>query len=375
MSFLQKIKIYLKWERTKKPEYNLDKEFYALLKPFRLPFILLQLIMMIGTLGYIVIDDFNILDAIYQTGITFTTVGFGEIAEISQAGRLFTITLIIFGFSVFSLSTAILIDTIVKGRFFDLYKERRMLYRVARLKKHYVIFYHNEYTVQLTKQFLKQHIPFVVVDSRDDLEDIAKEYRYPYFTKDEPYTERTFLKSQLSGAKGVISLSKNISDNITIIASVRLFEKELEREPYFIISSAENENDMEKLKKLGANRVVAAPKLMAKRVTSMAMQPELDSLLEDFINSSPQSLVMQEINIPINSWIVDKKLRETHLRDVTNVSVVGIRMSNKKMRTMPKGSTIVEANSKLLVMGNIKGIKETIKIVNMNIKPKELKYV
>ena len=375
MSFLQKIKIYLKWERTKKPEYNLDKEFYALLKPFRLPFILLQLIMMIGTLGYIVIDDFNILDAIYQTGITFTTVGFGEIAEISQAGRLFTITLIIFGFSVFSLSTAILIDTIVKGRFFDLYKERRMLYRVARLKKHYVIFYHNEYTVQLTKQFLKQHIPFVVVDSRDDLEDIAKEYRYPYFIKDEPYTERAFLKSQLSGAKGVISLSKNISDNITIIASVRLFEKELEREPYFIISSAENENDMEKLKKLGANRVVAAPKLMAKRVTSMAMQPELDSLLEDFINSSPQSLVMQEINIPINSWIVDKKLRETHLRDVTNVSVVGIRMSNKKMRTMPKGSTIVEANSKLLVMGNIKGIKETIKIVNMNIKPKELKYV
>ena len=375
MSFLQKIKIYLKWERTKKPEYNLDKEFYALLKPFRLPFILLQLIMMIGTLGYIAIDDFNILDAIYQTGITFTTVGFGEIAEISQAGRLFTITLIIFGFSVFSLSTAILIDTIVKGRFFDLYKERRMLYRVARLKKHYVIFYHNEYTVQLTKQFLKQHIPFVVVDSRDDLEDIAKEYRYPYFIKDEPYTERAFLKSQLSGAKGVISLSKNISDNITIIASVRLFEKELEREPYFIISSAENENDMEKLKKLGANRVVAAPKLMAKRVTSMAMQPELDSLLEDFINSSPQSLVMQEINIPINSWIVDKKLRETHLRDVTNVSVVGIRMSNKKMRTMPKGSTIVEANSKLLVMGNIKGIKETIKIVNMNIKPKELKYV
>lgn len=375
MSFLKKIKIYLKWERTKKPEYNLDKEFYALLKPFRLPFILLQLIMMIGTLGYIAIDDFNILDAIYQTGITFTTVGFGEIAEISQAGRLFTITLIIFGFSVFSLSTAILIDTIVKGRFFDLYKERRMLYRVARLKKHYVIFYHNEYTVQLTKQFLKQHIPFVVVDSRDDLEDIAKEYRYPYFIKDEPYTERAFLKSQLSGAKGVISLSKNISDNITIIASVRLFEKELEREPYFIISSAENENDMEKLKKLGANRVVAAPKLMAKRVTSMAMQPELDSLLEDFINSSPQSLVMQEINIPINSWIVDKKLRETHLRDVTNVSVVGIRMSNKKMRTMPKGSTIVEANSKLLVMGNIKGIKETIKIVNMNIKPKELKYV
>ena len=54
-------------------------------------------------------NDFNILDAIYQTGITFTTVGFGEIASISQAGRLFTITLIIFGFAIFVILIGIFI--------------------------------------------------------------------------------------------------------------------------------------------------------------------------------------------------------------------------------------------------------------------------
>ena len=122
MRLLKRIKRALNWEiRTAKPEYNLNPLIYSHLKPFRLPLVLLQLIMMIGTLGYIIIDDFNILDAIYQTGITFTTVGFGEIAPISPAGRIFTITLIIFGFAIFTLSTAILIDAVIKGKLFDLY--------------------------------------------------------------------------------------------------------------------------------------------------------------------------------------------------------------------------------------------------------------
>ena len=104
MSYIKDIKKALGWEfRTAKPEFNLNKEIYSQFKHFRLPLILLQLIMMIGTIGYMVIDDFPILDAIYQTGITFTTVGFGEVNKISEAGRLFTITLIIFGFLVFCL--------------------------------------------------------------------------------------------------------------------------------------------------------------------------------------------------------------------------------------------------------------------------------
>ena len=89
-----------------------------------------------------------------------------------------------------------------------------MLYKIARLRRHFVICYHNEYTAQLAIQFRENHIPFVVVDPSDDIEQIAKENNYPYFVKEEPYKEVAFLKSHLSSAKGAISLSKNISDNI-----------------------------------------------------------------------------------------------------------------------------------------------------------------
>lgn len=374
MSIIRKAKKLLGWElRKTKPEFDVDSEIYSQLKPFRLPLVLVQLIMMAGTIGYIVIDDFPILDAIYQTGITFTTVGFGEIAPISDAGRFFTITLIIFGFGIFTLSTAILIDTIIKGRLFDLYKERRMLYKIARLRNHFVIFYHNEYSAQLAKQFIQNHIPFVVVDPREDMEQIAKENNYPYYLREEAFTERAFLKTHLSSAKGVIALSKNISDNITIIASVRLYEKELGRNnPYLVICNAETQKDIERLKKLGADKVVAPPSLMAKRVSAMAIRPDMENVLEEFLYKKDTPIDMEELFISDDSWLIEHSLKDAHLRDMFKVSVIGITESNGKFIQMPGGNEIIHAGCKLLIVGSQSNIYKAKRIINANEKPKDI---
>ena len=373
MSIFKKIKKALGWEiRTSKPEYDLNPIIYTQLKPFRLPLIMVQIIMMIGTLGYIFIDDFTILDAIYQTGITFTTVGFGEIAPISPQGRFFTITLIIFGFATFTLSTAVLIDAVVKGKLFDLYKERNMLYKIARLRRHFVIFYHNEYTLQLAKQFRDNHIPFVVVDPREDLDQIAKESGYPYYVKEEPYKEKAFLKAHLSSAKGAISLSKNISDNITLIASVRLYEKELGRSPFLIISNAETQNEKIRLKKLGADKVVATPSLMAKRVSAMAIRPDMENVLDEFLYKKDTPIDMEEAIVGEESWVVNRQLKDLHLRDRLKVSVIGITEKNGKFIQMPKGTTIIKANCKLLLVGSQKGIARAKRIVRLSKQPEDL---
>ena len=376
MGIFKKFKKKLGWKiRHSKPDFDINPLIYSQLKPFRLPLVLVQIIMMIGTIGYIVIDDFEILDAIYQTGITFTTVGFGEIAPISHAGRFFTITLIIFGFAVFTLSTAILIDAVVKGKLFELYKERGMLYKIARLRNHFVIFHHNEYSGQLARQFKENHIPFVVVDSRPDMEQIAKEFGYPYFINEEPYTEKAFLKAHLSSAKGAISLSKNISDNITLIASVRLYEKELGRWPFLIISNAETQSDKERLIKLGADKVVAPPSLMAKRVTAMAIRPDMENVLDEFLYKKDTPIDMEEVFVKENSWLVDHTLKDIHLRDRMKVSVIGITESKGRFIQMPKGTTVIRAKCKLLLVGSHIGISKAKKLINKKEKPMEIDSV
>ncbi|RXJ90622.1 potassium channel protein [Arcobacter sp. CECT 8983] len=375
MSIFKRIKKALGWEiRSAKPEYDLNPVIYSQLKPFRLPLILVQMILMIGTFGYVYIEDYSIMHAIFQSAYTFTTTGFGSLNEenFSNAGIVFTVTLMLAGFAVLTFSVGILISTISNGTLFKLIKERNMLYKIARLRRHFVIFYHNEYTAQLARQFNENHIPFVVVDPSDEIEDIAKECNYPYFVKEEPYKEDAFLKSHLSSAKGVISLSKNISNNITLIASVRLYEKELGRSPFLIISNAETQNEKIRLMKLGADKVVATPSLMAKRVSAMAIRPEMENVLEEFLYKRDTPIDMEEAFVNENSWAINREIKDLRLRDKIKVSVIGITEKKGRFIQMPKGSTIITSESKLLLVGNQKAISKAKRIISLEEKPDDL---
>ena len=376
MKATQRFKKFLGWRDTHKPHITLNDEYYAHLAPFRLPLILTVFVMLIGTMGYMLIDGFPLMDAIYQTGITFTTVGFGEIKPISDMGRIFTITLIIFGFVVFSIAIGIIAEVVKKGEFQKTAKERKMLYEIARLKQHFVVCYHNEFTIEVTKQLRANHIPFVVVDPREDMEEIAKKYQYPYFVTAEPHTEEGILKSHLSSAKGVITLAVNVADNIATIASARLYETEIHRgKRFLIIANARSNEDDQKLLKLGADRVVTATKLMAQRINAMAARPDMENLLQEFLYKKDTPLDMEEAKVSKTSWLALKKIKTARFRDIANVTIIGILQKDDRFIPMPKGDTIIMPQSKLLLIGTSEGIAKAKKIIRKKEKPEELKYV
>ena len=375
MSIFTKVKKAIGWEiRTAKPQYDLNPLIYSQLKPLRLPLILIQIVMMIGTLGYVYLEDYSIMHAIFQSAYTLTNTGFGALNESNFRNEtiVFTVCLMLAGFASLIFAVGIVIDVIANGPLRELLKERKMLYKIARLRRHFVICYHNEYTAQLARQFRENHIPFVVVDPSDQIEQIAKENNYPYFVKEEPYKEIAFLKSHLSSAKGAISLSKNISDNITLIASVRLYEKELGRNPFLIISNAETQNEKIRLKKLGADKVVATPSLMAKRVSAMAIRPDMENVLDEFLYKRDTPIDMEEVFVNEDSWVVNKEIKDLHLRDRLKVSIIGITEEIGKFIQMPKGTMPINANCKLLLVGSQKGIVRAKRIINLTKKPEDV---
>jgi len=374
---MKRIKKTLGWQRAPKPHITLNDEFYGHLAPFRIPLILTVLTMLVGTIGYMLIDHFPLMDAIYQTGITFTTVGYGEIHPISDMGRIFTITLIIIGFVVFSIAVGIIAEVVKKGEFQKIAKERKMLYEIARLKNHFVICYHNDYTIEVTAQLRANQIPFVVVDPREDLEAIAHKYHYPYYVSAEPHTEEGILKSHLSSAKGVISLSNSVADNIAVVASVRLYEKEIGRSkhPFLIITDANSHEDEEKLHKLGADRVVTATKLLAQRINAIAVRPDMANILQEFLYRADTPLDMEEVKVSKTSWLVLQKLKQAKLRDIANVDVIGITPKEDKFIPMPKGDTIIMPKAKLILVGTSEGIQKAKQLIRRKDRPEELNYV
>ena len=375
MSFADKVKKFLNWSGSTKPDIDLNSEIYDQLKAFRLPLILIILMMLVGTLGYIFIAGFSLADAFYQAGMTFTTVGFTEVAPISNAGRIFTIVFILMGFGTFTFCLGVVVEVIQKGILLNLIRERNMINNIARLKNHFIICYDNIYSAELAKEFRANHIPFVVIDNNQNLAQIAEENSYPYFIIGEPHMENTLLKAHISSAKCVITLSPNLADNIAIISVVRLYEKELGRTPYFIMTSADTQNDIEKLKKLGANSVVSPSKLAAQRLSAVSVRPDMENILERFLYQKDSPIDIEEIEIPEYSWIRFKRLKETKLREMTNADVVGIKEPNNKFTPMPNGDYLIGTGVKFLVIGTAEGIMATKKLINSKYKPQEMKYV
>ncbi|MCR4942783.1 MAG: NAD-binding protein [Campylobacter sp.] len=376
MALLTRLKKFLHWQSSTKPEINLDSELYEQLKLFRLPLISVVMMMLIGTLGFVIIDDFSLMDAVYQAGMTFTTVGFTEVAPISNLGRIFVVVFIMLGFMVFTFSIGIVVEVLKRGLFTAILKERSMLYKIARLKNHFVICYHNLYTIELSAQFRENHIPFVVVDDRDDIGELAQKHKYPYYIKAAPHTQTAFLKTHLSSAKGIITLSPNIADNIALIASVRLYEKEIARRvPYFIMTNSDNDDDTERLQKLGANSVVSPSKLVAQRLSAMSVRPDMENLIEQLLYKKDSPIDIEEIRVPDFSWVRFKRLKETHLRNITNADIVGISDSNGKFTAMPNGDTLIGTGTKLLVIGTATSIRLTKKVIRSKHKPEEFNYV
>lgn len=370
------IKKLLHWRESKYgATRGLDSELYSQFKYFRLPLLLIQIFLLIGTLGYIWLEDYSLMDAFFQTAYTFTNTGFGALKEkdFGPMAILFTAFIMFAGAGVIAFSIATVISILNNGILIQLIKERKMVQKIVRLKRHYVVCYHNEYTIELSKKFREAQIPFIVVDNSPNFEEEAKKHKYPYYIMGDPHTDSAISKSNLASAKGIVAFSKTPADNIALIASARLFEKEIGRRPYYIIASAYTQEDIERLKKLGANSVVSPTDLMAQRVSAMAVRPDMENLLEQFAYKKDTLLDLEEVVVPKYSWVVLKKLKDANFRTLTNVSIVGITQKDGKYITMPTGETIIPSESKLLMIGTSEGIRETKQLIMSRNKPAKFK--
>ncbi|RDU64665.1 TrkA family potassium uptake protein [Helicobacter sp. MIT 14-3879] len=364
-------------DKSKKPEIDLTSELLNELSRFRFPLVVVQVFLIIGTLGYLALEDYTLIEAFFQASYTFTNTGFGALKEhkFTPITIIFTTVLMLIGAATITFCVAIVVNVIMGGKLISIIKEVKMINKIARLKNHYVIFYHNEFSLQLSRHFLKAQIPFVVIDNGEHFEKEAIENKYPYYINDDPHSINTILKSHISSAKGAVIFSKNTTDNIAIIVSIRLYQEELKRKKYNIISIANKEEEIDKLKKIGCNYVVSPTNITAQRISSIILKPGSENIIENFMSNNENSLSLEEVVVPKYSWLVLRKLKEAHLREVVRVSVVGIRQKDGQYISMPTGDVLISSECKVLLIGAANDIRQAKKILMRKQKPEELKYV
>src|SRR3990172_1532803 len=124
----------------------------------------LAAVIAVGTGGYMLVEGWPFLDALYMSVITITTVGYREVAPLSGAGKVFTIGLILSGVgSAFYILTA-LAATIIEGDLRQVFGERRMKSTIEQIQDHYIVCGYGRVGEEISREFMDRRVPFVLID-------------------------------------------------------------------------------------------------------------------------------------------------------------------------------------------------------------------
>src|SRR6266567_6775866 len=146
--------------------------------------LVLFILVTLGTAGYMAIEGWRLLDALYLTVITLSTVGFREVYDLSDAGKVFTICLIIFGVSVLGYLVGSLAQIMFEGQFQRIIGRKKVEKMVEALKDHYIICGYGRMGSLICREFTAKPLPFVVVEKNTDIIEKLKEENYLFLHGD-----------------------------------------------------------------------------------------------------------------------------------------------------------------------------------------------
>lgn len=338
--------------RFTKHRYDLSD----ILERFQVPIIALILVNTIGTLGFMIIDDYPFVDAVYQTVFTLTTVGYQETHPISQEGRLFVVVLILGGVGVWSYAIAVAINVVVSHDLLGRVRDTLMENKARTFKNHFIIAGYTDITRQVVRSLLRQGVPFMVIDDDPARLAQADEDGVDEILPLNPFFNDSFRRANILHARGIVSAFHDDSDNITVMVTGKILEEEIKR-AIVLLTVAEHQESREKLYKVGATTVILPHELIGQRISAMAIHPSdqgQSSFLDRVAFGEFLNLDIREITIEKGASLEGLSIRETNLRRDIGAHILGIqRKRQRRLILMPNPDMHIHAGDQVLVMGTL----------------------
>jgi len=327
------------------------------IRHLRISFFVLAILVSLGIAGYMGIEGWRFLDALYMTVITLGTVGFKEVHELSDAGKLFTIFLILFGVSVIGYIVGSLAQIMFEGQFQRIIGRKKVEKKVEALKEHYIICGYGRMGSLICKEFSAKPLPFVVVEKSPEVIEKLKEEGY-LFLHGNATDDETLLKAGIKRAKGLITVVTQDTENVYITLTARGLNHNL-----YILARAGEEGSEIKLQRAGASKVISPYLIGGSRMAQAVLRPNVVDFIEIATGHENLELQMEELRIPTRSRFIGENLVSSGFRKEAGVIIIGIKKSSGKMLFNPDPHSKIEAHDTLIFLGKPTAIQKLEEMV------------
>ena len=313
---------------------------------------LLLLIIAVGTLGYIEIEGWGVWDAFYMTIITVTTVGYREVHQLSWYGEAWTVGVLVLGVGAALYTFTLLATVVVEGGLPKRLQRRRLERMLETIKDHFIICGYGRIGSIVAQQFLRQNIPFVVIErSTERLQQAMADGVLG--VEADASREDVLKRVGIERARGLIAAVGTDAENVYAVLSARVMRPDL-----FIVGRAETEDATVKLKRAGADRVLSPYQIGGVQMAQTALRPAVVDFFELATSADNLELAMEEITIAKTSALADQSILSANLRQRYGVIVVGIQREDRRMEFNPEPDTLIRPGDKLVVLGRPESLKK-----------------
>lgn len=308
-------------------------------------------LIIIGTIGYLVIEKdnqkggWNLLDAVWMTIITVTTVGYGDM-EMSDAGRVFTMFLIISGIGMYIYSVTVITAFLVEGQLLSFFKHKKMTRDVEKLSNHYIICGIGDTGLHVLEEMVKAEASFVGIDVDEErLEHLAETHDFLSLHGDAT-DDDMLIRAGIERAKGLVACLSRDQDNLFVVISAKKLNPSLR-----VVSKAVENNSPDKLVTAGADEVVLPDHIGGIRLASGILEPHLIDFFAK-MQVSRQTTRFAESIIQPDSKINGITIEEANIKEETGLVVIAIRSKDGTYIYNPSGDLKIEAGDALFVISD-----------------------
>ena len=305
-----------------------------------------SLLLIIGTLGYKILLDVDLVDALYMTVITVSTVGFGEVGTTNNASEIFSVLMIFLGVGIVGYAFTTVVAMFVEGKVSDLWKGNKMDRKISSLNDHYIICGSGELAEVIIKKFISENLDFVVItDNREDLNDYS--HHNILVVEGQSTEESVLLHAGVEKAKGLLAVLDTEVDNIVTVLTARNLNDKI-----YIIANSITKSGNEKLLKVGANKTLSAVEISGNRMASLMISPNIISFLDVVTRMGDVELDLEEVIVKRGSYLENKTLMEAEIPRKTGLTVLAIKkIEDEKMLFNPPIDYTFKIGDVLIIFG------------------------